>query len=83
MNQSNLPHHFKSGFAAVVDIALFRAFSGVGFDNIISGGLRYDISPRAMLNASVVSVGGFMVRLTVGGKGAATIAPPSSAPTLF
>ncbi len=70
------------GFAAVVDIALFRAFSGVGLDNIISGGLRYDISSRAMLNASIVSVCGFIVRLTVGGKQSATVAP-SSAPTLF
>lgn len=70
------------GFAAVVDVALFRAFSGIGIDNIISGGLRYDISSNAMLNASVVSIGGFLVRLTVGGKRPTTVAP-SSAPTLF
>lgn len=71
-----------NGFAAVLDVALFRAFSGVGLENIVAGGLRYDISPRATLNASVVSVGGFMLRLTVGGQKAAVTAP-ASAPTLF
>ena len=70
------------GFAAVVDIALFKAFSGVGLENIVSAGLRYDISSRAMLNATVASVGGFSVRLTVGGGKPVTTAPPS-APTLF
>ena len=70
------------GFAAVLDIALFGAFSGVGLENIVSAGLRYDISPTATLNAGVVSVGGFLVRLTVGGEKPAIAAPPS-APTLF
>jgi len=70
------------GFAAVIDVTLFRAFSGVGLENIISGGLRYNISSRASLNASVVSAGGFLVRLTVGGK-KSEVAAPSSAPTLF
>ncbi len=71
-----------NGLAAVVDIVTFRAFSGVGVENIISGGLRYDISPRATLNASVVSAGGFLVRFTVGGKKTEIAALPS-APTLF
>jgi len=71
-----------NGFAAVVDVALFRAFSGVGLDNIIAGGLRYDISSSASLNASIISVGGFMMRLTVGGRKAA-ITAPTSVPTLF
>lgn len=71
------------GFAAVVDIALFRAFSGIGLKNIVSAGLRYNISSRAALNVSAVSTGGFMVRLTVGGKKPAIAAPPSSAPSLF
>lgn len=70
------------GFAAVIDIALFKALSGVEFDNIISAGLRYDISSRAMLNATVASAGGFQIRLTVGGQKPAAVAPPS-APTLF
>jgi hypothetical protein len=69
------------GFAAVVDLTLFGAFSGVGMENIVSGGLRYDISPRAMLNASVSTTPGFLVRLTIGG-GKPAAAPPS-APTLF
>ena len=71
------------GFAAIVDIALFKAFSGIGLENIVSAGLRYDISPTATLNASVASVGGFLVRLTVGGKKPATAIPPPSAPALF
>jgi hypothetical protein len=70
------------GFAAVVDIALFKAFSGIGLENIVSAGLRYDISSRAALNASVVSVGGFLIRFTVGGR-KPTAAVPSQAPTLF
>ncbi len=70
------------GFAAVLDLTLFNAFSGIGFENIMSAGLRYDISSRASINAVVASAGGFMVRLTVGGKKPVTIAPPS-APTLF
>jgi hypothetical protein len=70
------------GFAAVLDIALFRAFSSIGMENIVSAGLRYDISSRATLNASVASIGGFLVRLTVGGKKSVVTAPPS-APTLF
>jgi hypothetical protein len=70
------------GFAALLDITLFNAFSGIGFDNVVSAGLRYNISSRASINATVASAGGFMVRLTVGGKKPVTIAPPS-APTLF
>ena len=71
-----------NGFAAVVDVALFRAYSGIGLDNIISGGFRYDISSRATLNASVISAGGFLVRLTIGGS-KADAAAPESAPALF
>ena len=71
-----------NGLSAVIDVVTFRAFSGVGLENIISGGLRYDISSRATLNASVVSAGGFLVRFTVGGKKTETAAP-QSAPTLF
>ena len=71
------------GFAAVVDIALFRAFSGIGLENIVSAGIRYNISSRTALNISAVSTGGFLVRLTVGGKKPAIAAPPSSAPSLF
>jgi len=70
------------GFAAVVDFTAFGAFSGVGRKNIASLGLRYDISSRATLNASVVNVPGFLVRLTVGG-GKPVISAPPSAPTLF
>jgi hypothetical protein len=71
------------GFAAVVDLALFNAFSGIGLENIVSAGLRYNISSRVILNASVVSAGGFLVRLTVGGQKAEVPAPSPSAPTLF
>ena len=71
-----------NGFAAVIDIARFGSFSGVGMRNIVSGGVRYDISPRATLNASASTVPGFLVRLTVGG-GESEIAAPSSVPTLF
>lgn len=83
----NVPVHIGGevpfgGFAAVIDLTLFRAFSGVGLKNVVSGGLRYDISPRATFNASVVSAGGFLARLTVGG-GKAETAPLSSTPTLF
>jgi len=69
-------------FSAVVDIVSFKAFSGIGLKNVISGGVRYDISSRTTLNASVASAGGFMVRLTVGGK-KSEVAAASSAPTLF
>lgn len=71
-----------NGFAAILDIALFKAFSGIGLENIVSAGFRYDISSRTTLNATVASVGGFLLRLTVGGKKAVAAAPPS-APTLF
>jgi len=71
------------GFAAVVDVALFKAFSGIGMTNIISGGVRYDISSRATLNVSAVSLGGLMVRLTVGGMKPEAVAPSQPAPTLF
>jgi hypothetical protein len=70
------------GFAAIVDIAVFKAFSGIGLENTVSAGLRYDISPRAMLNASIAPAGRFLVRLTVGGRKPIITAPPS-APTLF
>ena len=71
-----------NGFAAVLDVTLFKAFSGVGLKNIVSAGLRYDISSRATLNASAASAGGFLVRLTVGGR-KPIAAAPSSAPALF
>ena len=71
------------GFAAVIDIALFKAFSGVGLENILSAGLRYDISSRTTINASVASAGGFLIRLTIGGKKPTAAAPPPSAPALF
>ena len=71
-----------NGFAAIVDIVLFRAFSGVGLENIVSAGFRYDISPRTTLNASAASAGGFLIRLTVSGRKPISAAPPS-APTLF
>lgn len=69
------------GFAAVVDVALFKAYSGIGLDNIVSAGIRYNISSKAMLNASVASVGGLLIRLTIGGEKPELAAP--SAPTLF
>lgn len=70
------------GFAVVVDVALFRAFSGIERENIVSGGFRYDISPKAALNASVTSLGGFLLRLTVSGREAVRGAPPP-APIVF
>ncbi|MBD3180925.1 hypothetical protein GF312_01465 [Candidatus Poribacteria bacterium] len=70
------------GFAAVVDLTLFKAFSGIGLDNVVSAGLRYDISSNSTINAAVSSVGGFLVRLSIGGKKPVAAAPPS-APTLF
>jgi len=71
-------------FSAVVDFTTFKAFSGVGLESVISGGLRYDISSSAMLNASFASVGGFTISLTVGGKkGETAVTQPSSAPSLF
>jgi hypothetical protein len=70
------------GFAAVLDITLFKAFSGIDFENIASLGLRYDISSNSTLNASVSSSPGFLIRLTVGGTKSVISAPPS-APTLF
>ena len=69
-------------FAVVIDVVSFRSYSGVGLENIISGGLRYDISSRTTSNASIVSVGGFLVRLTVGGAKPEAASTPS-APTLF
>jgi hypothetical protein len=72
------------GFSAVIDYTTFKAFSGIGLKSVISGGLRYDISSRAILNASFASVGGFTISLTVGGKKAeTTTTQPSSAPSLF
>jgi hypothetical protein len=71
-------------FSVVIDYATFKAFSGIGLESVISGGLRYNISSRAMLNASFASVGGFTIGLTVGGKNAQTaVTQPSSAPSLF
>ena len=71
------------GFAAVVDFMTFKAFSGVGLESVISGGLRYDITSRATLNASFASVGGFTISLTVGGNRNEATTKPSSAPSLF
>lgn len=71
-----------NGFAAVADITSFKAFSGVGRNDILSAGLRYDFSPRTTLNVSVATMRGLLVRLTVGGEKPAITASPS-APTLF
>jgi hypothetical protein len=71
------------GFAAVVDITLFKAFSGIDLGTVISGGLRYDISSRTTINVSVASSGGFIARLTIGGKRSTIPVKQQSAPTLF
>jgi len=72
------------GFAAVVDLTLFKPFSGIGLENVVSGGVRYSISPKASLNAGVASVGGFTISLTVGGSKPETVTTPQrSAPSLF
>lgn len=65
--QAGLEAPFES-FAIVLDVTLFNAFSGIGEENIVSGGFRYNISPRTRLNASYASTGGFLVRLTVNGR---------------
>lgn len=70
------------GFAAIVDITLFKAFSGVELGTVISGGLRYDISSRTTINIAVASSGGLIARLTIGGQKATPVKAPS-APTLF
>jgi len=72
-----------NGFAVVVDFASYKPYSGVGLKSIVSGGIRYDITPSATLNASFASVGGFTVGLAIGGhKSEAPISTPS-APSLF
>ena len=65
--QAGLEAPFET-FAIVIDVTLFNAFSGIGKENIVSGGFRYSFSPRARLNASYASTGGFLVRLTVNGR---------------
>jgi hypothetical protein len=69
--------------SAVVDYNGFKSLSGVGLKSVISGGLRYDISQNSALNASVASVGGFTITLTIGGKHLEAPAPTQSAPSLF
>lgn len=71
------------GFAAVIDLSLFKPFSGIGFETLVSGGIRYDFSPSASFNAGVASVGGFIISLTFGGKKPVISTPPPSAPSLF
>ncbi len=71
------------GFAAVIDLTLFKPFSGIGFETLVSGGIRYDFSPSASFNAGVVSAGGFIISLTFGGKKPIVSAPSPSAPSLF
>lgn len=70
------------GFAAVVDVTLSRTLSGIDLGTVVSGGLRYDISPRAALNATVASGGVFLVRLTVSGRKPVTATPPAR-PIIF
>lgn len=72
-----------NGFAAVVDLTIFKAFSGVELGTVVSGGLRYDISSRTTINAAFASSGGFIARLTIGGKRAAVPIKQQPAPTLF
>ncbi len=69
------------GFTAIVDVALFRAFSGIALENIVSAGLRYNISPRSTINVGVTSARGFLASLTVGGRKPIIAAPP--APVIF
>jgi hypothetical protein len=69
--------------SAVVDYSGFKSLSGVGLKSVISGGLRYDISQNSALNASIASVGGFTISLTIGGKRSEAPAPAQSAPSLF
>ncbi|MGQ9610586.1 MAG: hypothetical protein ACUVWN_14900 [bacterium] len=71
------------GFAAVIDLTLFKPFSGIGFETLVSGGIRYDFSPSASFNAGVASVGGFIISLTFGGKKPVISTSPPSAPSLF
>ena len=70
-------------FSAVIDLTLFKAFSGVGLQNIVSGGVRYDISSRTRLNAVVSSAGGFLMRLTMGGSGRTAAVASQATPSLF
>ncbi len=69
------------GLTAVVDVVLFKALSGIGFGTTVSGGLRYDISPRTTLNTGVTSARGLLVSLTVRGRKPAIAAPP--VPVIF
>lgn len=71
------------GFSAVVDVSLFRPYSGIGFENVVSGGFRYNFTSNASINASVASVGGFAISLTFGGKKPEATVPTKSAPSLF
>jgi hypothetical protein len=71
-----------NGFAAVADFTSFEAFAGVGQGDILSAGLRYDLSSRTTLKVSVATTRGLLARLTVGGELPVITAPPS-APTLF
>jgi len=71
------------GFAAVIDYNGYKPLSGVGLKNILSGGIRYDISQNSALNASIASVGGFTISLTIGTKSSSASKPIQSAPSLF
>lgn len=72
-----------NGFSAVMDVSIFRPYSGIGFENVVSGGFRYNFASNASINASVASVGGFAISLTIGGKKPEVIAPTKTAPSLF
>ena len=72
-----------NGFSAVIDLTLFKPFSGIGFETLVSGGVRYSFSPTASFSAGVASAGGFIINLTFGGKKPIVTAPSLSAPSLF
>lgn len=72
-----------NGFSAVIDYNGYKPLSGVGLKNIFSGGIRYNISQNASINASIASVGGFTVNLTIGTKRPSVAKPIQSAPSLF
>ncbi len=72
-----------NGFSAVIDLTLFKPFSGIGFETLVSGGIRYNFSPTASFNAGVASAGGFIISLTFGGKKPVVTVPSPSAPSLF
>ncbi len=72
-----------NGFSAVVDYNGYKPLSGIGLKNIFSGGIRYNISQNASVNASIASVGGFTINLIIGTKRPSAPKPIQSAPSLF